>query len=530
MKKIRCIIETVLAILMIAVLIFGIKNDIAPKNVFNETVLKPEGTWSEKMLASDEIVQYEYDIPKSQNEKNWIMMLKTHWVDFEIFADDVSLYRTEGKRTGFVHLFEVPTGKKLTVQFFHVSKKVADAIEQSDFRIGNRSGIYRMILVKNIHAGIFAVFAAVSGFTAIFAGFYMRRAWTRQICESLICLGAFVVDAGLWILTDSKFLLLFTQKSGVIELVSFLAFFMLAIPLLGFTKRMFTGKEKMFGIMQCLFAAMLGLYCINYITAFIPIVIIIVLEHILIAITITIVVVEGFIRLHKNKNVKLFRVLSGYSIFSICSIIAIAFYYIGLEFQYSISYVIAILCFAFFLADAAGIAIYEQIRENANVALYAKMAYTDMMTGLKNRAAFTEDSSRDAHTSGAVSYIMIDANNLKKINDSLGHKRGDELLTTVARCMETGVKKSAGNGSCYRVGGDEFVIRLNNATEQDAKECMQRVKEALAAADKKTDIPISAAMGYAWSDDPDKDTEKLLQSADAKMYENKQMMKKGKIL
>lgn len=529
MKKIRCIIETVLAILMIAVLIFGIKNDIAPKNVFNETVLKPEGTWSEKMLASDEIVQYEYDIPKSQNEKNRIMMLKTHWVDFEIFADDVSLYRTEGKRTGFVHLFEVPTGKKLTVQFFHVSKKVADAIEQSDFRIGNRSGIYRMILVKNIHAGIFAVFAAVSGFAAIFAGFYMRKAWTRQICESLICLGAFVVDAGLWILTDSKFLLLFTQKSGVIELVSFLAFFTLAIPLLSFTKRMFTGKEKMFGIMQCLFAAMLGLYCINYITAFIPIAIIIVLEHILIAITITIVVVEGFIRLHKNKNVKLFRVLNGYIIFSICSIIAIVFYYIGLEFQYSISYVIAILCFAFFLADAAGIAIYEQIRENANVALYAKMAYTDMMTGLKNRAAFIEDSSRDAHTSGAVSYIMIDANNLKKINDSLGHKRGDELLTTVARCMEAGIKKYAGNGRCYRVGGDEFVIRLNNATEQDAKECMQRVKEALTAADKKTDIPISAAMGYSWSDDPDKDTEKLLQSADAQMYENKQMMKKGKI-
>lgn len=61
------------------------------------------------------------------------------------------------------------------------------------------------------------------------------------------------------------------------------------------------------------------------------------------AITITIVVVEGFIRLHKNKNVKLFRVLSGYIIFSICSIIAIVFYYIGLEFQYSIFYVIKFL-------------------------------------------------------------------------------------------------------------------------------------------------------------------------------------------
>lgn len=101
-----------------------------------------------------------------------------------------------------------------------------------------------MILVKNIHAGIFAVFAAVSGFTAIFAGFYMRKAWTRQICESLICLGAFVVDAGLWILTDSKFLLLFTQKSGVIELVSFLAFFSLPFRFLALQSGCLQEKKR----------------------------------------------------------------------------------------------------------------------------------------------------------------------------------------------------------------------------------------------------------------------------------------------
>ena len=244
MKKIRCIIETVLAILMIAVLIFGIKNDIAPKNVFNETVLKPEGTWSEKMLASDEIVQYEYDIPKSQNEKNWIMMLKTHWVDFEIFADDVSLYRTEGKRTGFVHLFEVPTGKKLTVQFFHVSEKAADAIEQSDFQIGNRSGIYRMILVKIFMLVYLLFLQQCRDFTAIFAGFYMRKRHTRQICESLICSWCFfVVDAGLWILTDSKFLLLFTQKRRDRTSIIFGIFYALPFRCL-FHKAHVYGKEK----------------------------------------------------------------------------------------------------------------------------------------------------------------------------------------------------------------------------------------------------------------------------------------------
>ena len=70
-------------------------------------------------------------------------MLKTHWVDFEIFADDVSLYRTEGKRTRFVPIYRrFQHGKKLTVQFFHVLRKAADAIEQSEFQIGNRADIY----------------------------------------------------------------------------------------------------------------------------------------------------------------------------------------------------------------------------------------------------------------------------------------------------------------------------------------------------------------------------------------------------
>ena len=123
--------------------------------------------------------------------------------------------------------------------------------------------------------------------------------------------------------------------------------------------------------------------------------------------------------------------------------------------------------------------------------------------------------------------LLIDVDIFKSVNDTYGHAAGDAILKKVVGCLKPAFRSI---DYVCRIGGDEFVIRLNNATEQDTKECMQRVKEALAAADKKTDIPISAAMGYAWSDAPDKDTEKLLQNADAQMYENKQMMKKGKIL
>ena len=50
------------------------------------------------------------------------------------------------------------------------------------------------------------------------------------------------------------------------------------------------------------------------------------------------------------------------------------------------------------------------------------------MTGLGNRTAFLQDKKVAEKDQGEIAYIMIDANNLKKINDSQGHQKGDELL------------------------------------------------------------------------------------------------------
>ena len=185
-------------------------------------------------------------------------------------------------------------------------------------------------------------------------------------------------------------------------------------------------------------------------------------------------------------------------------------------------YAIGILGFVFFLGDGACIAIYDQIRENANVAVYAKMAYLDMMTGLGNRAAFHRETEEDATFSGPIGYIMIDANNLKEINDSLGHQRGDELLICVADC----IKKAAGTiGACYRIGGDEFVITLKNRTEQETEDCQRRLQEELSAANENSELKISAATGCAWTDEKEKNLEKLLQRADAAMYAHKASQK-----
>ena len=101
------------------------------------------------------------------------------------------------------------------------------------------------------------------------------------------------------------------------------------------------------------------------------------------------------------------------------------------------------------------------------------MAYIDTMTGLGNRTAFLEENKSNAIFPGMISYIMMDANNLKTINDTLGHNKGDELIITIAKCM----RKAVGhNGQCYRIGGDEFVIILKNKTAAETEEIINKVR------------------------------------------------------
>ncbi len=197
-----------------------------------------------------------------------------------------------------------------------------------------------MLLTENLHAGIFAVFALFLGVISIFAGIYMRSAWSREMCKALRCLGYFILDTGVWILTDSKLLLIFTQKTGVGELISFFAFCTLGIPLLEFTKKMMPGKEKVFGILQALFAVQFVVYCVNYMTEMLSVTVVLVTEHLLMAATIGLVLYGGFSRLRKRRNKKIMRVMIGYIIFSVCSIIAFLFFYQGNSLQYSIAYVV----------------------------------------------------------------------------------------------------------------------------------------------------------------------------------------------
>ena len=451
------------------------------------------------------------------------ILLRSHWEAYQVWADGEMVYDSTETDNGTIRLIHVLARDEIKVESLNADETALKSIQKSKLYMGDTLGVYMFLIRKNLHVAVFAVVALLLGIVSLVIGFYMRSVWRKDMCDALLSLGVFILLVGIWIVTDSSLLLVFTQRTGLVELLSYVSFFSFPIALLEFTSFMLTDYDRQFRTMQNIFLCMLVLYCANAIWKPLPIIAVIGLEHTLMGITI-VLVLNGCIRsMRGQENRKLLSVMVGYIAFSVCSIFALVFFYIGDRSGYSVAYMLGVVAFVFFLSYAACIAAYEQIREKASLEVYTQMAFMDMMTELGNRAAFLEEKKRIGEKTGAFAYIMIDANNLKTINDTLGHHKGDELLIELARCIRAGVD---GRGHCYRISGDEFVVSLTDTTEEETRSCMQAIRDEVAVADRQSDITISAALGYAWTDAEEKDADALLEQADTEMYDEEMKMKR----
>ncbi len=156
-------------------------------------------------------------------------------------------------------------------------------------------------------------------------------------------------------------------------------------------------------------------------------------------------------------------------------------------------------------------------------------AFHDNLTGLPNRDLFLDRlrqaldrSSRD-RVLRAV--LFLDLDNFKVINDSLGHKAGDELLKVVAGRLRACLRPA---DTAARLGGDEFVVLLDGVTGVgDATRVAERIAEAVVRPIElgERQVVVGASVGIALTADHESQPEVVLRNADVAMYEAK---KEGK--
>ncbi len=148
----------------------------------------------------------------------------------------------------------------------------------------------------------------------------------------------------------------------------------------------------------------------------------------------------------------------------------------------------------------------------------------DPLTGVANRLAFVEQGDAAlaaATTSSCVGLLIVDLDRFKEINDVLGHRYGDLLLTAVADRLETEVGR---RGTVARLGGDEFAILLPDLrSRRSATEFAAHLVRSLDAQFMLdgTPVTIGASIGVAVGPDDGRRTTALLQAADLAMYQAK---------
>lgn len=129
----------------------------------------------------------------------------------------------------------------------------------------------------------------------------------------------------------------------------------------------------------------------------------------------------------------------------------------------------------------------------------------------------------------SISICFFDINDLKKVNDSLGHKAGDDLIKTASRIIGDSIRRS---DILCRMGGDEFMIIFPQTSVSEARSIIERAAIKIQEQNNKGDKPfiISISFGFSeYSRGLDIDNDKLIEIADKEMYENKKKYKKMKM-
>lgn len=187
----------------------------------------------------------------------------------------------------------------------------------------------------------------------------------------------------------------------------------------------------------------------------------------------------------------------------------------------------------------------KSLYENAQRAVLEQMAYMDELTGLGNRRMcekkLTELEEKEMSSDSVYAIVSLDLNFLKRTNDTYGHKKGDELIKSFSDVLSNVFSLY---GTVTRTGGDEFVVILDDITEEKVKSLLAQMLEQMEEKNKSaSDVILSTAYGYAMKGEIPSKQEKteeiklkvmdigpraVYRIADDRMYENKRKSKLGR--
>lgn len=138
------------------------------------------------------------------------------------------------------------------------------------------------------------------------------------------------------------------------------------------------------------------------------------------------------------------------------------------------------------------------------------LSYHDSLTHFGNRHAMTRDA-KELDTAKSIGVVFCDVTGLKRVNDTLGHKAGDELILSACDCLTA----AFGDYPRYRIGGDELLVLCPGIEEDALAQRVQKLRYVLAQ------HCVAMATGSVWYAQANADIDVMLRESEKLMYEDK---------
>ena len=453
----------------------------------------------------------------------------------EILADGVSIYNYApeyanllGKSYGmFVHLVLIPSNtKEITLKLHPIYNKSAARINYAVIERGATfmNSVYRRGLPNFALCSLMVVF----GILMLLIGF-IDRSNINNNTLNFFSLGSFAILVGVWSLNDTMIIQAFTGHPEIMHFINYLCLIFVSYLPVSF---MASASEHKGTI---LLPVLLWLITINFVVTMAITVLgirdmyeMLPLSHIniLIALCMTIYLMWRAVKNQKIEKGFLRAIIIGMSSAVIGVTIDMIRYRL---FPYSelgssmftrVGVLVFIIMVGFYLMRRRT----RMAVERAQSETMRKMAYTDGLTGLSNRAAFHEKESDIRKKKKACCIIQFDINFLKKVNDVYGHAEGDRHIIGAAEIIS---KSFGSHGTCYRTGGDEFVSVTKKPDTSEVEKGLKELNKLVEQYNEKENPPVAMqiACGYAIYPAEAETIDAAEVLADKRMYENKRKMK-----
>lgn len=438
-----------------------------------------------------------------------------------------------GTRWSYVPLYREDAGASVEIRFQTVYEDARACIDH--LVLGSAAGEITGTFTGKAVAFSTCLLLLFAGLLLIIADIPANMQMDKN--HELLYLGLFAISIAVWCLAETNLLQFYTDDSRVLQIVSCCSLMMIPIPLVLYLDAAFGFQKKWVVPTVCFLSGAEFILCtVLHFTGIMDYHQTLSLTHVLLGISAVLLLyalLKNAFSTRESKVRNVYKTIRTVGLMGICFAtgIDIVRYYYGHNSDSAMFVRIGLLIFILCYGSASLEKTVNAVKLGVQAEFVSQLAYRDGLTGVGNRTAFQERleelEGKKQELSG-IAIVMFDVNDLKYVNDNLGHQRGDELIVGSANIIRNAMESE--DGVVFRIGGDEFAgIFDGEDVGGRCEKALARFRQAMDGynAVKNQALRISIASGYAVYDKSQED-EKLMdvyQQADVRMYENKKQIK-----